>query len=155
MSNPLKNLWLVLVLIAAGVVLFSLSIAQKPQSDSVTLTEVFDQTPKGAKTQAATTETGAKDPVPSPAIVTSPENGHEADFVVQVYSFQSGERAAAALENLKAAGHKAFMEVSDLGEKGTWYRVRIGGLKDEDEAKALLEQVRQNYNSGFIIKPKV
>ena len=151
MSNPLKNVWLALALIAAGVVLFSLSVGQKPKSDGVALSEVFKQTPTG---NGGIVTTAKKDPVPALAIVTSPENGHEAGFMVQVYSFQSGERAVKALANLKAAGYKAFQEVSDLGEKGTWYRVRIGGLKNEAEAKAVLEQVRKDYNSGIIIKPK-
>ncbi len=156
MPNPLKNLWLVFALIAAGVVLFSLSIGQKPKSDAVALPEVFSQTPgnAGVVTSNPQVPETFSDPVPALAIITSPENGREAGFVVQVYSFQSSERAVKALANLKAAGYKAFQEVSDLGDKGTWYRVRIGGLKNEEEAKAVLEQVRRDYNSGIIIKPK-
>jgi DedD protein len=157
----MKNLWLVLVLVAAGVIIFSLSLNNKPQApQGVVLEEVFKQTPTVPEPAAMQpvaeekTQNGMKDPVPSPAIVTMPEDGKETDFVVQVYSFQSSERAARALENLKAAGYNAFQEVSDLGEKGTWYRVRIGGLESEEKAKALVEEIRKNYNGGFIIKPK-
>ena len=59
------------------------------------------------------------------------------------------------VENLKKEGYKAYIEISDLGDKGTWYRVRIGGLANETEAKALLETIRKSFNSGIIIKPKV
>jgi cell division septation protein DedD len=96
-----------------------------------------------------------KDPVPSPAIVTSPEHGKEAGFAVQIYSFKDQKKADVALANLKKDGYKAYVEISDLGEKGTWYRVRIGGLASEVEAKMLLETIRKSFNSGIIIKPKV
>jgi cell division septation protein DedD len=147
MASSTKSLWVVLVLLCAGVAILSLSIGRKPTVQPVMMQEVFDQVPP---TESST----AKDPVPSPAIITSPVNGQEAGFAVQVYSFQDKARADKALENLKAAGYNAFMEVSDLGEKGTWYRVRIGGLENEQQAKAMLEQVRKEYKSGIIIKPK-
>jgi cell division septation protein DedD len=150
MANSSKNLWIVLALVAAGVVIFSMSLGHKEPSKPVVMQEVFSQTPQAAETNPE----AKKDPVLSPAIVTSPTNGKEAEFAVQVYSFQDKDRADKALENLKAAGYNAFMEVSDLGEKGTWYRVRIGGLADENQAKAMLEDVRKNYKSGFIVKPK-
>jgi len=139
----MKNLWLVLVLVAAGVVLFSFSLVQKRPT-----TLVIEETVP-APTQAA-----AQDPVTSPSIVTSPENGKEEGFTIQVYSFRDAIRAERALASLKAAGYKAFQEVSDLGEKGVYYRVRITGLADEAQAKAVLEDIRKNYEGGFIVKPK-
>ena len=88
------------------------------------------------------------------AIVTNPVDGHEAGFAIQVYSFQDKNRAENALGTLKNNGYQAFLIVSDLGEKGVWYRVRIGGIADEATAHKMLEQIRKNYNSGFILKPK-
>ena len=151
MANTSKNIWVLVIGIAvtAGIILFALGQKQ-PAPQGVVLEEVFKQAPPAP----AGTPVVQKDPVPSPAIVTSPTNGHEAEFAVQVYSFQDHNRADKALENLKAAGYKAYMEVSDLGEKGTWYRVRIGGIENEEKAKAILEEVRKNYQSGIIIKPK-
>lgn len=144
MSNPLKGPWWVLLLVAAGAGIFLFSMQGKQQApQGVVLGEVFKQQPAEAP----------KDPVTSPAIITNPENGHEAEFAVQVYSFQDKNRADKALAALKEAGYKAYMEVSDLGEKGIWYRVRIGGLENEEKAKAMLEEVRKNYKSGFIVKP--
>ena len=163
MANSSKNnLWLVIVLVVAGAAFFLFSLKPKPDANQgVVLGDIFSQKPQQtaqapavANQPPAAASVVVKDPVSSPAIVTSPENGHEAGFVVQVYSFQDKNRADKALTNLKAAGHKAFMEVSDLGEKGTWYRVRIGGLENEQQAKNVLEEIRKNYNSGFIVKPK-
>ena len=144
----MKNLWLVLVLVAAGVIIFSFSLGGKKGNDQpVVMQEVFNQTPAKSAAVAST------DPVTSPAIVTSPENGHEAGFSIQVYSFQDRGRAEKALDNLHKAGYKAFLEVSDLGEKGIWNRVRVGGIADEAQARKMLEEIRKNYNSGFIVKP--
>lgn len=155
-GNP--NFALIIGLVSVGVIVAALALSYKPQANKeVALSDVFSQTPAPASQALApaSEKTAAVDPVPSPAIITSPENGKEAGFSVQVYSFQDRSRAEKALENLKNAGYTAFMEVSDLGEKGTWYRVRIGGLDNEDQAKAMLDQVRKNYQSGFIVKPPI
>ena len=148
MANSSKNIWIAVVLIAAGFGVFALTLGHQEKTQKpVVMEEVFNQTPGNVQ------ET-KKDPVPSPAIITSPEKGLEAGFSVQVYSFQDRARAEKALEDLKSANFKAFMEVSDLGEKGMFYRVRIGPLADEAQAKAILEEVRKDYKSGIIIKPK-
>ena len=159
MANGSKSIWVMTVLLAAGMVLFILSTQNKQGSSrDVVLQEVFKQQPAQVQpTPPAAAELEkmkVKDPVTSPAIVTSPENGHEAGFAVQVYSFQDRMRAEKALSNLKGLGYKAFMEASDLGGKGTWYRIRIGGLETESQAKTMLEEVRKNFNSGFIVNPK-
>ena len=148
-----KSVWLIVVLVAAGAVIFALSFKQKPQPpQGVVLQEIFNQQPAASSTDGANAP--MTDPVKSPAIVTDPTNGHEAGFAVQVYSFQDKNRAEKALENLKAAGYKAFLVVSDLGEKGTWYRIRVGGIADEKGAEDMLQDIRKNYKSGFIVKPK-
>ena len=136
--------WLVIVLVAAGGIVFFLTLGHKQeQNQGIVLQEVFKQTPPRETRQA--------DPVSAPAIVTTPVNGHEAGFLIQVYSFQDKARAEVALAALQQAGYKVFLEVSDLGEKGTWYRVRVGGLENEAQAKAMLDQIRKNYKSGFIV----
>ncbi len=133
---PSKSAWLVIVLVAAGAVIFVLSFKQKQEPSPRAVIVIA---PVKAMAKVAV-------PVPSPA---------EAGYAVQVYSFQDKTRAEKALEGLKSKGYQAFIVVSDLGEKGTWYRVRVGGIADEKEAQVMLENVRKNYKSGFIVKPKV
>lgn len=129
----MKNLWFVLVLLAGSVVFFSVIL--------------------GDQRSAIASESSLKqDPVVSPSIVTSPQDGKEQGFTVQVYSFLDSARAQKALESLKNSGYKAFMEVSDLGARGVFYRVRIGDLANEAEAQRLLEEIRKNYKDGFIAK---
>jgi len=141
-----KSVWLVIVLVAAGVVILVLSFKQKQEPPPPQA--VIAPVPVKAMVKAA-------GPPRLAAVVTGPEAGQEAGYAVQVYSFQDKTRAAKALENLRSNGYKAFLVVSDLGEKGAWYRVRVGGIADEKEAQAMLEKVRKNYKSGFIVKPKV
>src|ERR1039458_6440893 len=130
MPNSFKNTWWIFLLIAAGgVILFLTLLPQKTQTDQgVVLNDIFHQ-------QIARTESGNStslplkkaDPVPPMAIVTSPVDGHEAGFTIQVYSFQDKNRAETALQTLKNSGYQAFLIMSDLGEKGIWYRIRVGG----------------------------
>ncbi len=145
MANQFKTTGLIVLLIAAGAVIFFLGLQSgRPRNEGVVLRDIFHQ-------QAGKTHKVA-DPVPAMGIVTTPEGGHEAGFAIQVYSFQDKNRAYAALASLKNSGYQAFMVVSDLGEKGVWYRVRVGGIANEAAAHAMLADIRRSYNSGFILK---
>jgi cell division septation protein DedD len=157
MPDSFKNMWWIFILIVAGGVIYFLSLhSNKIQSDQgVVLNDIFHQ-------QVVKTESGNNpsvppkkaDPVPPMGIVTAPVNGQEAGFTIQVYSFQDKNRAETALDALKNNGYQAFLIMSDLGEKGVWYRVRVGGIADEAAAHKMLDEIRKNYNSGFILKPQ-
>jgi cell division septation protein DedD len=146
MANAFKNTWWIVLLVLAGGIVFFLSLyPSKPQNDQgVVLNDIFHQQVLVKKA----------DPVPPMAIVTSPVDGHETGFTIQVYSFQDKNRAQTALQSLKTGGYQAFLIMSDLGEKGVWYRVRVGGITDEAAARKMLDEIRKNYNSGFILKPQ-
>ncbi|MDE2221810.1 MAG: SPOR domain-containing protein [Candidatus Omnitrophica bacterium] len=150
LSLSFKNIWWIFLLIAAGLVLLLLSIhpAKRAVDQGVVLSDIFHQQPVGPEPAAVI----KRDPVPPLAIVATPINGHETGFAIQVYSFQDHGRAEAALQSLKARGYKAFLVMSDLGPKGVWWRVRIGGIADEAAAHKMLQEIRKNYNSGFILK---
>jgi cell division septation protein DedD len=164
MPNSFKNIWWIFLLIAAGGVILFLSLqSNKPPGDEgVVLSDIFHQktvpTPAPAPVAApapAPVAAPAPAPVPVPpmAIVASPVDGHEAGFAIQVYSFQDKNRAEAALKVLKNRGYQVFLITSDLGDNRVWYRVRVGGIADEATARKMLEDIRKNYNSGFILKP--
>ena len=156
MANSFKNTWWIYLLIVAGVIIFLLSLhSGKPAGDQgVVLNDIFhQQVPKTESGNNPSVPPKKADPVPPMAIVTSPVNGQEAGFTIQVYSFQDKNRAETALQALKNSGYQATLLMSDLGEKGIWYRVRVGGIPDEASAKKMLDEIRKNYNSGFILKP--
>ena len=141
MGNSLKSTWWVFILIAVGGIILFLSLySNKPQSDQgVVLNDILHQPPKA-------------NPVPPVVIETSPVSGHEAGFTIQVYSFQDKDRAETALQTLKNSGYQAFLITTDLGKKRVWYRVRVGGIPDEAAARKMLDEIRKNYNSGFIVQ---
>ncbi|MBF0571259.1 MAG: SPOR domain-containing protein [Candidatus Omnitrophica bacterium] len=157
MANSFKSTWWIFLLIAAGGIIFFLSYhPNNPQGEQgIVLNDILHQ--QIVNTQAAepfTAPAPKTDPVPPMAIITSPVNGHEAGITIQVYSFQDKNRAENALHALKNNGYQAFLIISDLGQKGVWYRVRVGGITDETAAHKMLEEIRKTYNSGFILKPK-
>ncbi|MDE1921593.1 MAG: SPOR domain-containing protein [Candidatus Omnitrophica bacterium] len=154
MFNSFKNSWWIFLLLAAGAVFFLLSASSsKPPADQgVVLGNIFHQQPLSRA--VVRTPAVKKDPVPPMAIVATPVDGHEEGFSIQVYSFQDKTRAQAALQSLKDGGFKAYLVMSDLGPKGIWWRVRVGGIADEAAATKCLEKIRKDYNSGFIIRFK-
>lgn len=54
--------------------------------------------------------------------------------VVQVGSFASAADAASLRQRLLDKGYPAFLAEANLGERGVWYRVRIGPYADADAA---------------------
>ena len=93
-----------------------------------------------------------KDPIPSPAIVADPQIKGNSPFVIQAYSFQNKTRAEAIVSILKSQGYAAYILMSDLGEKGIWYRVRVGEYKNQKEAEQALEKLKKDEHDGFITR---
>jgi cell division protein FtsN len=58
-------------------------------------------------------------------------------FTVQVASFPLRSEAEALKNKLAGKGYNAFIAESHLGDKGTWYRVRVGKKLDQEAAKEL------------------
>jgi len=71
-------------------------------------------------------------------------------FVIQVASFQDKKRADVVVEELNKKGDAPMIETKDLGEKGIWYRVYVGGFETKDQAQGLLDIVKKDYPGSFI-----
>jgi hypothetical protein len=69
-------------------------------------------------------------------------------YVLQIGAYKSQADAEAAWKTYKAkhaallSGYADDVQQADLGEKGTWYRLRVGGLSDREVAKALCERLK-------------
>jgi len=69
-------------------------------------------------------------------------------YVLQIGSYKSQADAAAAWKSYKArhaallSGYSENVQQADLGEKGTWYRLRIGGFSDREVANALCDRLK-------------
>ncbi len=74
----------------------------------------------------------------------------ETKFMIQIASFPDQAKAKLLVDQLKAQGYVPSVEVKDLGAKGIWNRVYIGGLQTLEEAQKLLETLKQKYKDSFI-----
>lgn len=107
--------------------------------------------PKEAPVEEVAVETPPVEPVKE---VKEKANGSPSGkFSIQVGSYQSVEEANAALGRWKKKGYAAFMTVGEIPEKGTWYRVRIGGFADRKEAETFLEKFKVREKTAGLVVP--
>jgi cell division septation protein DedD len=79
--------------------------------------------------------------------------GSQGKFSIQVGSYQSAEEANAALTRWKKRGYSAFMTIGQIPDKGTWYRVRIGGFPTRQEAETYLEKFKTKEKTAGLVVP--
>ncbi|ACY15878.1 SPOR domain-containing protein [Haliangium ochraceum] len=58
----------------------------------------------------------------------------EAKFTLQLSSFQERAEAEAFYAKLRSSGYAPYVKESEVDDKGTFYRVRLGGYPSYDEA---------------------
>jgi len=81
---------------------------------------------------------------PSKAVPTKPANASRQEagnLTVQVASFSLRSEAETLRSKLAAKGFNAGIVESNLGDKGTWYRVRVGKHLDPEAAKELAAKI--------------
>ena len=157
--GKIKNAWPVWTLVIAGVVVIALALSQnKTEKEAITFQDIFP-TERSNHVQSGFAEVERNapniDPVRSPAIVASPaDNSQHISYAVQLYSFKEEFRADTVVTKLKGDGIPAYVQISDLGPKGTWYRVRVGSYTTPDEAKAMLAELSKEHKDSIIVKDK-
>jgi cell division protein FtsN len=73
--------------------------------------------------------------------------------MLQIASYSKNEAASKLLTSLSAEGYSGTVVQADLGERGVWYRVRVGPYGSEKEARRALKKLREERNlKGFIVK---
>lgn len=72
-------------------------------------------------------------------------------FTIQVGSYQSSNEASAALSGWKKKGYSAYTAVGTIPEKGTWYRVRIGGFPSREEAQKFLDKFKAKEKASALV----
>ena len=74
----------------------------------------------------------------------------EKKFTIQVASFQDKVRAEIVANGLKQKGYQPVIFSKELPDNGTWYRVFIGDFDTEEEARSLLEKLKESHKDSFI-----
>jgi hypothetical protein len=96
-----------------------------------------------APAAAAAPKIAAATPAPAPA-----KPAAAGGYVLQIGAYKSQADAEAAWRTYKArhaallSGYSENIQQADLGERGTWYRLRVGGLADREVASALCDRLK-------------
>jgi cell division protein FtsN len=111
--------------------------------------------PAGGPATAAPRQLGAMPPTSAPvktaAPVVAPAAANPAasgGYVLQIGAYKSQADAETAWKVYKAkhtallSGYSDDVQQADLGEKGTWYRLRISGFADKDMAASLCDRLK-------------
>jgi hypothetical protein len=146
-------------------------MAPKPQQQAAAAKpNTQPATDELAKPQVATkppAQLGGARPAPlSPAVVPAPKTAAAAPtkpvtsggYLLQVGAFKSDAEARAAWKAYQAK-HAALLngfgpdvQKVDLGDKGTWYRLRIAAFADKDAASAVCERLKSQGGACFLAK---
>ena len=85
---------------------------------------------------------------PVPAVATAKPAAAAGGYMLQIGAFKSQADAATAWKAYQGkhaallSGYSDNVQQVELGEKGTWYRLRVGGFADREVAVALCERLR-------------
>jgi len=128
-----------------------LSVAKSlaPPAAAPVAPPVVKPTPQPAPEKVATAE-------PAPAPVKKP--AATGSYVLQIGAYKSEADADAAWRTYRGkhasllSGYSQDVRKVDLGEKGTWYRLRVGSFADKDAAKALCTKLTADGGACFPAK---
>ncbi|MBF0618606.1 MAG: SPOR domain-containing protein [Candidatus Omnitrophica bacterium] len=162
-SGSFKDTWLIWLLGVVAVVFTVMAFSKEKAKEAVVPAPVSMAAPAAVK--SVTVPTGTIKPSHTDAAMkdiaaTKPKEGiveplkvipSREVFAVQVYSFKDKNRADTQLQVLKQKGFTAYIMVSDLGARGIWYRVRVGTYGNEEDARRVLEVIRQDFKSGIVV----
>ena len=111
--------------------------------------------PRSLVAPTAAPTTAAATPAPKPAAAAPASGG---GVVLQIGAYKSQADADAAWKTYKAkhsallSGYSDDIQQADLGEKGTWYRLRIGGMSNREVASALCERLKADGGACILGK---
>jgi len=136
-----------------------------PPKPAAAPTQAAPNVRTAAATPPATAATGAPRALPGPATpppaakpVPTPPVAASGAYVLQIGAFKSQAEANAAWRTYQGKhaallkGYGPDVQAADLGEKGTWYRLRIAGFADRDVASALCDRLKADSGACFLGK---
>jgi cell division septation protein DedD len=78
-------------------------------------------------------------------------------YVLQIGAYKSQSDADAAWKTFKgkhpmAASYSESVQKADLGDKGTWYRLRMGGFSDKTAAASFCDKLKADGGNCLVAK---
>jgi hypothetical protein len=105
-------------------------------------------------------------PLPQPKPSAPPQStqtastGGGSNYVVQVASRRSQAMALAAFADLQQkytdllGDYQPMIQSADLGDKGVWYRLRVGPMNREQEAQSLCDNLKKAGLRSCLVRPQ-
>lgn len=89
---------------------------------------------------------------PKPPPTEAPVTPNQGNLTIQVASFNDQTQANDRINSFRSKGVEARIVRVDIPNKGTWYRVQIGGFKSREEAASHANQLKsKGILQDFII----
>ncbi|MDB5968591.1 MAG: hypothetical protein JWQ90_1041 [Hydrocarboniphaga sp.] len=85
---------------------------------------------------------------------TAPSAATTGTFIIQVASYRSDAEAERQKAALALAGVESRIEKVTIDNKDTYYRVRVGPIRDEAKARDTLAQLESNGINAMLVKVK-
>ncbi len=80
-------------------------------------------------------------PQPKKEHVSTPAPAAKTRYSLQIASYPEKEMADEEVKKMKKRGYAAFVVTSDVPDKGTWYRVRLGSFSNKAAAEKLMNEL--------------
>lgn len=118
--------------------------------------------PPAPEKAAETTKKAPERPAPKAEAPKTPERTAKKEpapkaetskvrYTIQVGSYEDKAMAEDEVRNMKQRGYAAFIVASDIPDKGTWYRVRVGSFSNKSAAEKLAKELQAKDGiSSFI-----
>jgi cell division septation protein DedD len=108
--------------------------------------------PKAAEKTRTPLEVKPTGPPVTTLPIRDPGSGSDS-AILQVASYKDQVNARKLLQELSSDGYAGTVVRADLGERGVWYRVRIGPYSQGEETERILKELRDDRKlKGFIVK---
>jgi cell division protein FtsN len=134
-------------------------VKPKPEKKVAVAAPVTEKPVTAKPVAAAPVEASEPPRTLSPAVTSPPAHAAAGgEYLLQIGSYKSEEEANASWASDKKkygsvlAGYSPNVKQVDLGEKGTWYRLRIASFADKSSANDLCDKLKAAGGSCIISK---
>jgi cell division septation protein DedD len=97
----------------------------------------------------------ASRPPAAKPVAQKPASSTSGDYLVQVASVKDRQGAVELRDRMAARGYTAFVEQTDLGEKGIWHRVYAGPFGSKEDADKTIAALKADqFSSAPLLKKR-
>ncbi len=108
--------------------------AKKPSAETATAAKAEPKAPQPAK--QAPLQTAKKESAPAK------QASSKLRYTIQIAAYPDRGMAEDEVRGMKRRGYAAFVVATNLAEKGTWYRVRVGSFANRQAAEKLAGELK-------------